>query len=59
MTINFHKHFNARDCKASKVAKHPFYMRFCNGVDENFQHHFDVNIGYYFTEACITNSITV
>ena len=37
-----------------------FYMRFCNGVDENFQHHFVINIGYYcITETCITNSITL
>ena len=27
-----------------------FYMRFGNGVDENFQHDFVINIGY-----CITN----
>ena len=37
----------------------PFYMGFCNGVDENFQHHFVINIDYCITEACITNSITV
>ena len=34
-------------------------MRFCNGVDENFQHDFVINIGYCITEACITNSITL
>ena len=25
-------------------------MRFCNGVDENFQHHFVINIGNCFTK---------
>ena len=37
----------------------PFHMRFCNGVDENFPLDLVINIGYYITEACITNSITV
>ena len=31
-----------------------FYMRFCNGVDENFQHHFVISIGYCIAEASIT-----
>ena len=34
-----------------------FYMRFCNGVDENFQDHFVLYISDCITEACITNSI--
>ena len=34
-------------------------MGFCTGVDENFQHHFVVSIGYCITDACITNSITM
>ena len=37
----------------------PFYIRFCNGVDENFQHDFVINIGYCITKASITNIITV
>ena len=32
-------------------------MRFCIGVDEDFQHHFVINIDYRITEACITSSI--
>ena len=32
-------------------------MRFCNGVDENFQHDFVINIRYCITEACITNKL--
>ena len=36
----------------------PFRM-FYNGVDENFQHHFVINIGYCFTKACSTNIITI
>ena len=35
--------------------RQPFFMRFCNGVDENFQPHFFINIGYCFTKVCITN----
>ena len=37
----------------------PFYMKFCNGVDENFHYHFVVNIGCCITKACITNIIHV
>ena len=37
----------------------PFGVRFCDGVHENFQHHFVINIGYCTTEACITNIITI
>ena len=29
----------------------PFYMRFCNGVSENFQHHFVVYIYYCIIKA--------
>ena len=39
------------------AASQPFCMRFCNGVEENFQHHFIINRGYCITEACITSSI--
>ena len=30
-------------------------MKLCNGVDENFEQYFVINIGYYITEVCITN----
>ena len=31
----------------------PFYIRFCNRVDEKFQHNFVIYIGYYITK-CVT-----
>ena len=31
-------------------------MKFCNGVDENFQHPFIMNISYCVTEACNMNT---
>ena len=31
-------------------------MKFCNGVDENFQHPFIMNISYRITEACNMNT---
>ena len=37
----------------------PFYMRFCNGVGENFELDFVINIGYYITEAGMTNITTL
>ena len=35
-----------------------FLHEFCNGVDENFQHQFVINIGHYITKACITTAIS-
>ena len=43
----------------SSLISQPFYMRFCNGVEENLQNPFVTNVGYFITEACITNSITL
>ena len=42
----------------SPLVTQPFYMKFCNGVIENLQNEFVMNVGYFITEACITNSIT-
>ena len=33
----------------------PFNMRFCDGVDENFHHHFVRNIGFFIAKACVTH----
>ena len=40
-----------------QLNKQPFYIRFWNVVDENFQHHFVIKIGYCITETYITKSI--
>ena len=37
-------------CKKVAGVRQPFYMRICNGVDEKYQHHFVINVGYCIAE---------
>ena len=61
LTVNHCNGFHEKNQRhfVIKDITQPFYMRACNGVDENFQHHSVKNIDYCITKACITNSITL
>ena len=45
--------------QAATIPTQPFYVRFCNGDNENFQHHIVKNAAYGITKARITNLITI